>query len=972
MGRKLKKVLAITAAAAVAASTLPLGAALSADAALYYETEVYSPVYKTKGDILSRHEALIKRFYPNSEEYETGLREDVINYYRWLAGVNDVQTMISDMSIPDSVIDEIHQKSLAEGLTDHAAYNGVELGGSISMENEPDMFFAKTPTYERFTMIDIMRALINDDSQQHNYRQAVLSRNVTHSELVIGNNPDFSGSGDCTGLYAVWYVNQNSGKFAKQYNLGFYSDNVTAWPSNGAFPVEEIDTDTRWSVGWDTGRQGYYNNESDLYVRITDLETGTVYKREMGNGLSLDTTCGAMLTFDPPAETDYKGKSYYVFVGGLKEPGTRYNSVIAYQVDFMSYDDPVIDDVHEPYDYNVYLYTPPEDEAYVGVPFVKEYNTYNVRNASVRFSFKKPGSKKWKLLQESSSTTLSYTFTSDDAYSSEEPFYESEDGYPIAFDDLTIEGMNDAIITDDITDFYTAPDRNALNDYDYYIKAELIENNEVVDTKITSLSLQDPTDIFIDAPISTKLGGDVRFRSGCYVYERPHSLKSEIRMTVKYKKAGDPDSDFKAIDADDEGYYSFTPTTTGEYEIKADAVINVSKWASYDEENGEDVYEPVITLNSTNTATVSVTDKKVTAKAKLAAPAGQPGETVEIFSDAEEGASPYHFEYYYRRQGARVWNVFAHENVSFSTMKARFTPKSKGVYEFKVVAADSSDPSETDETILTYYVTDELVNNSDLSAKRVAPGTMITFYGRATGGSGEIRYLYSYKRKTARAWTNMGGDNAAYLTLKNVGEYDAMITAVDAVGNRTEKKFTITVTNDLVNQTTLNAVGGAALGSRIVVNNAANGGAGGYTFVTKYNRVGSRTWNTLQGTGFRPSQKGVYNIVSTVTDKAGASQEVSFVIEVVDPVVNNSTLTANKPGTTEFPAGTRFTLTGSAAGGSGEQLFKYYYKRSTALNWSVLPAGIVTLRNAGSYKFRAVAIDPTGMETEKVFDVTIK
>lgn len=184
MGRKLKKTMAVALATAVAASALPLGAALSADAAVYAPATVYTPIVRSKGEVLAKHNALIERFYPNDKEYETSLREDVINYYRWLAGDNDVKTMILDTSIPDSTIDDIEKKSKTDG-TDHTAYNGVEIGGSISSENEVDIFCAKVPTYERFTLIDFMRAFINDDTKQHNYRQAILSRNATHAEVVV-------------------------------------------------------------------------------------------------------------------------------------------------------------------------------------------------------------------------------------------------------------------------------------------------------------------------------------------------------------------------------------------------------------------------------------------------------------------------------------------------------------------------------------------------------------------------------------------------------------------------------------------------------------------------------------------------------------------------------------------------------------------------------------------------------------------
>ena len=115
----------------------------------------------------------------------------------------------------------------------------------------------------------------------------------------------------------------------------------------------------------------------------------------------------------------------------------------------------------------------------------------------------------------------------------------------------------------------------------------------------------------------------------------------------------------------------------------------------------------------------------------------------------------------------------------------------------------------------------------------------------------------------------------------------------------------------------------------------------------------------------------MFEIESKVTDAKGDVQTVNYTVEVVDPVVNKSTLNGSEETKQTAAAGTRFTLAGAAEGGSGNYTYRYYYKRTTAKYWTTCPSATVKLKNAGSFQFKVVAVDASGLEVEKLFDVTV-
>lgn len=1007
MKRTIKKIASVALAGAVAAGGLPIVSAFTAvkaDALTGISDggpRSHSPVIRQKGEILQKHQELIDLFYPaqgGSEADRPSLSLSVLNYYRWLAGLPELEDVKEDQVAFDTM--DAWQYGVK---TDHTAYNGVKLGGAVTNDNKCDLIMGdvETPS-DRFSAIDIMRAVINDDTQEHNYRQAVLSRNTKECEVIFGTPLSVPGAKDYAGAISIKYVNNNEAKNNTHGNYGFYAGTPSAWPSAGYFPVEELDPQAKWSVGFDCQHNGYYDSADDLFVRITDMDTGEVYTRNTSSGLTVDTTCGVMLTFDPPTDDNYENKNYHVFVGGLKQPawGNGRIALIQYEVHFMTYNDFAVADVPDETvsDHTYY--------AFEGLPFNFNINI-NVFNASspyeVKYYYKSSylyGSEPWKFIA-SGTNSLNYDFKGfitesdgddpgiDDPDYPGDPdgFFDSDLGPIVICSDEEGVGLNYVFMNggnDYETYFYVPGTSSSYMDQDHYgsvIKAEVVTQSGETASVVCNFEIHKPVNAGADLNERYRLGEEYRIRTYGYAqlygstYTSDYNVPTDIKCYIKPADADDSAyveyerQYFENNGYDDEYSIVFKPTETGKYTLKVTAGHMIQKCNGTKDEDGYFEYSDYKYMTDEFQQDFEVTDKTVENMSFLSSDAGYVKHWVYIYGRAQEGISPYTYTYYYKRANAKNWRQISESDITNTGTKARFKPAAVGEYQFKVTVTENGEAA-FDDKILTYTVTDEMVNESYLSAYRVVPGTTVVFNGKATGGSGSYTYQYSYKRNNAKNWTNMGGDTHAYFKPKSVGEFQAKITVIDSAGNKEEKLMDLTVTDELVNQTTLNADRAIALGDRIIVNNAAAGGTPGYTFVNSYKKVGSKVWKNL-GSSFKPVAKGVFEIESKVTDAKGDVQTVNYTVEVVDPVVNKSTLNGSEETKQTAAAGTRFTLAGAAEGGSGNYTYRYYYKRTTAKYWTTCPSATVKLKNAGSFQFKVVAVDASGLEVEKLFDVTV-
>lgn len=186
----------------------------------------------------------------------------------------------------------------------------------------------------------------------------------------------------------------------------------------------------------------------------------------------------------------------------------------------------------------------------------------------------------------------------------------------------------------------------------------------------------------------------------------------------------------------------------------------------------------------------------------------------------------------------------------------------------------------------------------------------------------------------------------------------------------------------LANNTTINS-DLVTVGTKINLCGAAEGGDKNYTYTYKYKRTTSRVWTTLltentkeETACFTPSAAGVFDISVSVKDGKGETAEKNFVLTVADgkstAFVNNSTVS-----TTGTTPNTKVWLKGAASGSSG-YTYAFYYKRTTARNWTILGNEFgtddeygFTPRTEGEFNIKIDVIDKNREIVSRIFALSV-
>lgn len=174
-----------------------------------------------------------------------------------------------------------------------------------------------------------------------------------------------------------------------------------------------------------------------------------------------------------------------------------------------------------------------------------------------------------------------------------------------------------------------------------------------------------------------------------------------------------------------------------------------------------------------------------------------------------------------------------------------------------------------------------------------------------------------------------------------------------------------------------------SIGSRIYMTGAAEGGTAPYTYAYYYKRTTSKYWNTV-GAEWTTSVKqivtiksaGSFNIRIAVKDAKGSTKEKSFTVNVTDgkskAFRNNSTIN-----TAGAVPGTTIILTGAASGSEGYR-YAFYYKRTTAVAWTILGDEFgtgnlkgFTPKTEGEFNIKIDILDKNGELVSKQFALTI-
>lgn len=343
------------------------------------------------------------------------------------------------------------------------------------------------------------------------------------------------------------------------------------------------------------------------------------------------------------------------------------------------------------------------------------------------------------------------------------------------------------------------------------------------------------------------------------------------------------------------------------------------------------------------------------------------GESITVTGAAEGGTGSYTYTYYYRYEGESEWTKLT----SGSSLTFAMAP---GKLDIKVTATDTDGAS--DDKIFAVTVSyPALVNNSTISKELAAFGDEITVTGAAEGGSGSYTYSYKYRAAGASGWTDLGTGSSFTFTAAP-GEYEISAVVTDAECGDAEKTFTVTVAEQLVNDSAIDKTL-AAEGEDITVTGAAEGGIGSYTYTYEYKADGDDTWTELDAdtSCVLTLDAGTYTIAVTVKDEYGSSAKKEFSVTVeapAEPLVNNSRLNSEL-----VTPNTKIWIYGAAEGGKGSYTYTFKYKRTTSRVWTVLAEDTdndttcFTPGSTGIFDLTVIVKDSEGTEAEKNIVLTV-
>lgn len=203
----------------------------------------------------------------------------------------------------------------------------------------------------------------------------------------------------------------------------------------------------------------------------------------------------------------------------------------------------------------------------------------------------------------------------------------------------------------------------------------------------------------------------------------------------------------------------------------------------------------------------------------------------------------------------------------------------------------------------------------------ISPGSVtsdvnrsVTFSNITLGGNGH--YAWSYAVNVTSGWTRTGNT----FNFTEVGSYLVTITVEDSLGHTARSSSMVVVKADL---TSVNLSGVPSImdvGQKAFISSAVVGGSSPYTYqwYVNGNLAGLNT-STFE---FVPAGQGDYSVYLTVTDSSFDRMTVSS--SRVQIIVGPSMSISVNPVTGQTDTGLSLVLTGSAVGGSGSYVFRWY------------------------------------------------
>ncbi len=399
--------------------------------------------------------------------------------------------------------------------------------------------------------------------------------------------------------------------------------------------------------------------------------------------------------------------------------------------------------------------------------------------------------------------------------------------------------------------------------------------------------------------------------------------------------------------------HTWTPASTGKYTVQ----IKVK-------DNAGTVKVNSFTLNVSSTSALAN-------NSKISATSITKGTTITLTGAASGGTTPYKFAYV-AQTPAGEWKVI--KDYSTSTSHS-WTPASTGKYTVQIKVKDAKNTVVVKS--FTLNVSSALVNNSKISATSIAKGTTIKLTGAASGGTTPYKYAYVVQAPNGN-WTVLKDYSTATThswTPASTGKYTVQVKVKDSKSTVKVKSFTLNVSAAIVNKSTISATT-IGKGSSVVLKGAASGGSGyfQYAYVAKAPNgewYVLKNYSSTESYTFKPASLGKYTVQIKVKDSTGAVNVKEFTLNVNNPIVNNSKVSA-----TSINKGGSVTMTGAASGGTGYFQFAYVAQAPNG-KWYVLKdyssadSYKFTPSSTGKYTLQVKAEDSKGTVSVKSFTLTV-
>ena len=442
--------------------------------------------------------------------------------------------------------------------------------------------------------------------------------------------------------------------------------------------------------------------------------------------------------------------------------------------------------------------------------------------------------------------------------------------------------------------------------------------------------------------------------SGGYSYDYYFRLLSDPYWSVL--DVNSPDTEF-----------AFEPYKAGQYYIRVDARDSSGSVKR------KAMILDVKSRSLVNTSTVSAT-KIYT------------GSQINITCSAQGGTGSYQYGVYYKDVFDNKW-ITAQKYGNNTMLSIPFN--AEGLYDLCVKVRDSSGA-----IVKQYFgITVEnekilpLKSKSTVSQTTIKLGDNVTIKAAASGGKGSYTYAAYYKTSNDDAWTvlqSFDTNSTLTFTPEQQTVYDICVKVKDETGKVVKKYFTLKVVSPILANVSKLSSANIDLGQTVTLMGGGSGGDAPYTYAFLYRKEGASSWSLLgtkYGTAstetYTPKAEGTYDIRINVRDATGTIAIKEFkltVIERLDPLVNNSTLSA-----ASIALGESVKVTASATGGKPAYTYAFYYRRVGTEKWTKSGTEFGTAKTATikpakavDYEVRVVIKDSKENTAEKIMLLSVQ